>query len=298
MRAAAANYRVVFICAVLVGCYASAFCQEWHVETAGSVRIHFTSGNAAAFEALRPVVAEALEHIDEELRIGQLDSTDLYLAANRQVFHTLTGGRIPEWGSGCAFPARGQIYVHLEQSDLRQTVVHELAHIALYQVAQQAPLPRWFNEGLSMWLAREWEFRQSLDLSLSVMFDRTHSLAEVEELLAYPEVEARRAYSESLSAVLFLQELGGRLIWAEVLRETAATGSFELALVETVGMTRGEFSDVWRQHVRDEFNPLSLLAEFSVIWMSIVGLAIVAYIFTKYRGRQLARSWEEEGEDE
>ena len=147
-----------------------------------------------------------------------------------------------------------------------------------------------------MWLAREWEFRQSLDLSLSVLLDRTHSLAEVEELLAYPEVEARRAYSESLSAVLFLQELGGRLIWAEVLRETAATGSFELALVETVGMTRGEFSQVWRQHVRDEFNPLSLLADFSLIWMSIVGLAIVAYIFTKYRGRQLARSWEQEGE--
>jgi len=296
MRAAAANSRVVYITAVLVACSASAFCQEWQVETAGSVRIHFTSRNAAAVEALRPVVTEALDHIAQELRTGQLDSTDLYLAADRQVFHILTGGRIPEWGSGCAFPARGQIYVHLEQSELRQTVVHELAHIALYQGARQAPLPRWFNEGLSMWLAREWEFRQSLDLSLSVLLDRTHSLAEVEELLAYPEVEARRAYSESLSAVLFLQELGGRLIWAEVLRETAATGSFELALVETVGMTRGEFSQVWRQHVRDEFNPLSLLADFSLIWMSIVGLAIVAYIFTKYRGRQLARSWEQEGE--
>jgi hypothetical protein len=81
-----------------------------------------------------------------------------------------------------------------------------------------------------------------------------------------------------------------------LLKETAARGSFELALVETVGMTRRQFSQVWRQHVRDEFNPLSLLAEFSLIWMSIVGLAIVAYIFTKYRGRQFARSWEEEGE--
>ena len=32
--------------------------------------------------------------------------------------------------------------------------------------------------------------------------------------------------------------------------------------------------------------------------MSVVGLAIVAFIFIKYRGRRLARSWEEEGGSE
>ena len=149
-----------------------------------------------------------------------------------------------------------------------------------------------------MWLAREWEFRQRLDLSLAVLLDRTHSLAEVEELLAYPEAEARRGYSESLSAVLFLQELGGRLIWADVVKETAKTGSFDMALLETVGMSSGEFSEAWRRHVRSEFNPLSLLADSILLWMSVVGLAIVAYIFIKYRGRRLARSWAEESESE
>ena len=149
-----------------------------------------------------------------------------------------------------------------------------------------------------MWLAREWEFRQSLDLSMAVLFDRSHSLAEVEDLLAFLEVEARRAYAESLTAVLFLRELGGKLIWADVLGETAETGSFELALLETVGMSSGEFSEAWRQHVRSEFNPLSLLAESTLFWMGVVGLAVVAFILTKYRGRRLARSWAEESEGE
>ena len=291
--------RLSAVCAVLL-LYSSVFCQEWDMEVTGSVRIHFTPNNAAAVRALGPLVVEAVEHIAQQLMIGQLDSTDLYLAADREAFHTLTGGRIPDWGSGCAFPARGHIYIHLEQPDLsayRQTVVHELAHIALYRSAGR-DLPRWFDEGVSMWLAREWEFRQSLDLSLAVLFDLTHSLSEVEELLAYPEAEARRAYSESLSAVLFLRELGGRLIWADMLKETAKIGSFELALLETVGMSSGEFNEAWRRHVRSEFSPLSLLADSSLFWMSVVGLAIVAFIFIKYRGRRLARSWEEEGGSE
>ena len=82
----------------------------------------------------------------------------------------------------------------------------------------------------SIWLAREWQLRQTLDLSLALLSDRIHSLAEVEALLAFPESEARRAYAESLSAVLFLRGLGGRLIWADLLTATASTGSFEQAL--------------------------------------------------------------------
>ena len=271
------------------------------MDVAGSVRIHFEARNAAAVEVLKPLIRDALNHIDAELRSGRPDSADLYLAADRTVFRTLTDGRLPEWGAGCAFPTRGEMYMHLEQPDpgaYQQTLVHELAHITLHRAARRARLPRWFDEGVSMWLAREWEIRQSLDLALAVMAGRTHSLAEVEALLAFPEAEARRAYSESLSAVLYLRELGGRLIWADLLEEAARTGSFERAMWETLGMSSQGFDRAWRQHMQAQFNALSLLADSTLFWIGLVGMMGLAYALTRYRARRLRRSWAGEEEEE
>ena len=68
------------VCVVLL-LRSSALCQEWQVETAGSVRIHFTPQNAAAVQSLKPLVADALDHIARHLKTGQPDSIDLYLVA-------------------------------------------------------------------------------------------------------------------------------------------------------------------------------------------------------------------------
>ncbi len=286
----------ISVCLSFWSC-SSALAQEWRVHVAGPVRIHFEPRNAPAVRQLRPLVDEALTHIGAELRIGLLDSVDLYLAADRGVFRELTGGRLPEWGAGCAIPGRGEIYIHLEQPDpsiYRQTIVHELAHIALFRGAGHAALPRWFDEGVSMWLAREWQLRQSLDLALAVLSGRTHSLLEVESLLAFPEAEARRAYSESLSAVLYLRQLGGGLIWADLLEETDRTGSFEQAMSLTLGMSSEGFDQAWTQHTLAEFSVLSLLAEYTLLWIGIIGLMALAFVLTKYRAYRLARSWAED----
>ena len=279
----------------------AALCQEWQRDRVKSVRIHYEAQNSSAVTVLKPVISEALDHISQELELSQVDSADLYLSPDRRTFHARTGGRIPEWGAGCAFPAQGRMYVHLEHFDsdaLKRTIVHELAHIAVYRKAAGKPLPRWFDEGISMWLARDWQYRQTLDLSLALLSDRIHSLSEVEALLVFPEAEARRAYAESLSAVLFLRELGGRLIWADLLAATANTGSFEQALSEILSMSSGAFDEAWRSHVRSEFNAMSLLADSTVLWLSVVGLAVVAYILTRIRAHQLVETWNTEEDEE
>ena len=120
-----------------------------------------------------------------------------------------------------------------------------------------------------MWLAREWEFRQSLGLSLAVLFDRTHSLAAVEKLLAYPEVEARRAYAESLSAVLFLQELSGRLIWADVLKETMSCDFFFEAVEPGAGPDGGTISA--QDETERRTAHLNFVYGFQYLWVFIFG---------------------------
>ena len=274
---------------------ATAHAQDWHTDRVGPIRVHWSPPNASAFEALEPVLTEAVDHIASEL--GRLDSVDLYLAPDRRAFRDLVGPRLPDWGAGCAFPAQGRIFVHLEQRDpaaLRRTLVHELAHLSLFRAAGRARLPRWFDEGVAMWLAREWQHRQSLAMGVAVLADRVHSLEELESLLGFPESEARRAYAESFSAALFLHKVGGPGIWAELLEAVQETGSFDQALKEVLGKNSGDFDRAWQRHVRREDNPLRLLFDTGLLWLGILGLAVLAYALTRLRARQLERDWEAE----
>ena len=275
--------------------------QEWQRDREQTVRIHSLPQNAAALQVIKPVLRAALDHIAAELGSDEPDSLDLYLAPDRSTFHRLTGGRIPEWGAGCAFPARGLIYVHLEQPDpnaLKRTLVHELAHVILYRRTRGTRLPRWFNEGTAMLLAREWRYGQTADMVVAALADRFHSLNEVESMLRFPESEARRAYAESFSAVLFLQRMGGRGLWPELLEAVRQQRSFERALVEVVGMSPAAFERRWLAHLRQEFNPLRLLFDSGLLWLWIIGLAVLAYIGTRLRARRLRKAWEVEEENE
>ena len=288
--------RLILTFLLLLPCSAAPV-QEWCLDRAEGVRIHFLKQNEPALQVLKPVLRQALDRIAAELESEQLEAVDLYLAPDRQKFHELTGGRIPDWGAGCAFPARGRIYIHLEQHDpeaLQRTLVHELAHVALFRRAGGVRLPRWFDEGLSMWLAREWQHRQSLDLAVATLAGQVHSLSQLETLLEFPESQARRAYAESFSAVLFLQKIGGRGIWGELLEEVERSGSFEQALPEVLGLSSAEFDEAWVLHVQREFNPLRLMLNSGLLWLGIIGLAVLAYVFTRLRGRRLERAWEEE----
>ena len=47
-------------------------------------------------------------------------------------------------------------------------------------------------------------------------------------------------------------------------------------------------------HVQREFNPLRLMLNSGLLWLGIIGLAVLAYVFTRLRGRRLERAWEEE----
>ena len=149
-----------------------------------------------------------------------------------------------------------------------------------------------------MWLAREWQHRQSLAMGVAVLADRVHSLDELEALLGYPESEARRAYAESFSAALFLHKVGGPGVWAELLLAVRETGSFDQALAQVLGMTREGFNRAWQRHVRRQYNPLRLLVDTGLLWLGIIGLAVLAYALTRVRARQLERAWAEEERQE
>jgi len=99
----------------------------------------------------------------------------IYLLDDESKFEIITRGRIPHWGAGAAFPSRKLIAIksptkyNINRS-LEELLMHEYSHLALAARVGFNSVPRWFNEGLAMYVSMEWSWSDNLTLSRASVF--------------------------------------------------------------------------------------------------------------------------------
>ena len=96
----------------------------------------------------------ALEQVTAEPKIA------VTLTSNREAFREAQSSMsaVDHWAAGTAYPAQGKIFLSIDPHDFfskEDIAVHEIAHIAVYRAAGKRRLPRWFEEGLAIYLAGE-----------------------------------------------------------------------------------------------------------------------------------------------
>lgn len=79
----------------------------------------------------------------------------------------LLHGRAPRWGAGFTLPGLRTIIIRADAGDPWGTLRHELAHLALHDVAK-VRVPLWFDEGYAAVAAGEWSRLVALGLNLGV----------------------------------------------------------------------------------------------------------------------------------
>ena len=181
---------------------------------------------------------------------------------------------------------------------LRETMKHEMVHVLLHRATEGIRVPRWFDEGLAMWLSGEWRIGQSLDMVYAVLTDTVIPLSEVDYMLDFRSYKARRAYLESFLAITYLMKLGGPVASADVLEKLRRGSTFDQALLEVLGYTEKGFERKWEEYVRDRFSLLSLLIDSSSLWIAMCMLFLLAYGFKKMRARRILKTWEQEETDD
>ena len=236
------------------------------------------------------------EEIAERLGTAHDVQTTVYLASSEDEFRSLTGGRIPHWGVGCAFPETGRVVLRNlpgQSGELLRTARHEMSHILLRRTVS-AGYPVWFDEGVAMWASREWRLRQSVQATYAVLSGGLVPLAEIDAVLSFASPRADLAYTESLLAVTFLIHAGGRGAVAEIVADLASGTSFPVALYRVTGYTPKRFEDAWAEYVRGRFGLTSVLAAPEALWFYMALLFLVAYLGVRRRNRVRTREWEEE----
>jgi hypothetical protein len=197
----------------------------------------------------------------------------LIVAPDQSAVDSLTSGRAPAWGVGLADPDSRTILLRGDSPDLRRTLRHELAHLALHQRVH-VRVPLWFDEGYAGWAAGEWDRLGGLELNLAVARGAVPRLGELDAELRRSVASVGPAYALAISAVL---ELGRRHpdgSLTPLLRRLAAGEEFDAAVRATTGLPLTAFEDEWRRSVRTRYTIGTWLVAGGA-W-ALVALAVIA----------------------
>ena len=287
--------RSLLICLAVI-LPSSLFAGGWAELQAPGLVLRFHDSDRASVGQLIDELSKGRQEVARHLGGGDGIGLTVYLTSSETAFREVTGGRIPHWGIGCAFPAERTIVLRKmpgQHEALLQTARHEISHILLYHLVS-GRIPVWFNEGVAMWVAREWRLRQSAEVFYALFSGGLVPLDEIDEVLGFSSARANLAYTESLLAITYLIQLGGEEAVPRMVALLRKGDSFEQALQGTTGLSSAGFERHWKGYVSRRFSAGALMVTAQALWFYMTILVVAVYFGVRIRNRRRMREWETE----
>lgn len=231
-----------------------------------------------------------------EMGLERIDTVDVYITGDEEVYRSLHGGLIPEWGAAYCNSARREIGLNADAvlkspRPLSIVIRHELSHMLLSDRVNGAPVPRWFAEGLAMRQADEWTFGHQWGLVTAIWAKRLPYLEDFDGPLPRGASEAHLAYGISFLAVEeLLRERSEDLV--TLTAYVRDLGDFDRAFTLTFGEAPGEFSTRLHTQLLDRYGTAAVLLRSAPYWGGMTLLFLFAFLIKRNRGRRKLREWE------
>ncbi len=272
--------------------------------TAASKPIEIPTLRIEASEALA-AVAERVQNIDSRglatlLQVLGLEKPGPPIRVILASEETDAARNTPSWISGYAYGALGVVVLLPERvpaypdSSLEELLLHEVAHVLIARAAAGQTVPRWFNEGLAMFVGRTWDLEDRSRMTWALLLDEKVPLAELDLRFEGGRGAVGRAYTFSGALVRDLFQRHGSGVAARILDGVALGLSFEEAFLRATGapLDRAEAS-FWRRH-SFWYRWVPVLTSSVTLWMGITLLALIAMRRRRQKDAELRARWEEE----
>jgi len=224
---------------------------------------------------------------------------DIYLVDNVTLFDRLAGGKFPDWGAAVAVPHRRLIAIkspnafNLNRS-LPELLAHEYAHLVVAQKTGFHEAPRWFDEGLAMFVSMEWSWSDNLAMSKAAVFGQFIDLGEIEMVNRFSAGKAHVAYAQSYLMVEYLFDNYGPEPIRRFLEGIAAGMSHDQALELATGSNLAEFESDIKIYLHNHFNVLTLFMDTIYFWLALAVIVIIAGISRIRKRRRYYEKWDQE----
>jgi hypothetical protein len=267
------------------------------------------SGDVLIFtgkEKIPPEInAASLEHQFHQI-LHSLDSTRLephqspvYIIFYDPSEYRQHGIRLPEWGGGGAIGTDSIVIPINNKSafyerDLNKIILHELVHISISRLFGNIKVPRWFHEGTAMALSGEISIDEQVLLSRAILTRKLLPLDSIEFLNRFDQWKASLGYSQSHAVMMFLIDTYGIDLIPELIIASRKTRRFEDACVATFGLTIKEIEFLFTKEMQKRYPLLLLASDFSLFWLLVIGLSVIAWIVIRARKKRRTAEMEQE----
>ena len=208
---------------------------------------------------------------------------------------------IPNWVSGIAYhtlsliilrsprPMRGGHY------DLKKTFVHELTHVLFGSSFKNgARIPRWLNEGVSMYESREWNFSRVSAITQAVLTGALLPLSEITYTFPRERREVELAYCQSFYLISYLIKKYGKRRFQNFIKLYIKEGLFEDALLKIYGVNLNVLEKNWHRSLKMRYSWIPIITSTSTLWFIITLIFICGYIRKRRRVVATLQQWEED----
>ena len=234
--------------------------------------------------ALHRIVRRSLESVQRELAtslqgklhvefIGSDDAWETRIDANG-----VNGPLAEPWIAGLALLERDRMLVRLNGPGLlfsSEVVQHELAHIALHALGGRRHVPRWFHEGVAMYVAGEATLKRLAQEPGD--FGQLDTLNKLNAAFQSHRLKVQRAYTSSGGFIRFLVRSAKQPApLAMLLRRMHLGLDFSPAFTATFGMPPEDLYADYARYLESSPSRWTLFASESVIWGLISLLSMIA----------------------
>lgn len=262
----------------------------------GPFIIHYEPRFEKMAHRVDALLAGSWRELAREVGLERVDTVDVYITGDEDVYRSLHGGFIPEWGAAYCNSGRREIGLNADlvlksPRPIKVVIKHELSHILLADRVAGAAVPRWFAEGLAMRQAGEWTFGRQWGLVTAIWAKQLPYIEDFDGPLPRGASDAHLAYGISYCAVEeLLEERSEDLV--TLTAYVRDLGDFDRAFTLTFGESPGEFSTRLHTQLLNRYGTTAVLLRSVPYWGGMTLLFLVVFLIKMYRGRRKLREWE------
>ncbi len=229
--------------------------------------------------------------------------TEIRVGVGREEFEALAlpGGAPPGWAVALAHPMHRIVLLNaltMAGPEGMVTLRHELAHVALGQLARN--WPRWFQEGLAQNLTGEnFSMTHYAALFTAVTQEKIFRFEHLYD--AWPDLpsDVEIAYAQSAAFVAWLSAKHGPEGMGRLVDEVATGQPFEQAFGKAFQSSLWVEELAWREGLAARYGWLPLTTSTSLLWLGATGLVVAAYVRRRQqKAAKLAEMEEQEAVEE
>lgn len=204
---------------------------------------------------------------------------------------------LPEWGGGGAI-GNDLIIIPTDLKPFYRknnsvTISHEITHIVINRIRSNVHIPRFFHEGVAMYLSGDISFGEQSTLSMSLFSQSLMPLISIDTVNRLSRKRAELAYAQSRLTVDYLVKTYDREILSLILDASKRMGDFEKGLIDELDLNIHQLDSLSKIHIAKTYSNLFWLIDSFVVWISILLLFFAAYILTVLRNRKKMKAMEE-----